>query len=571
MSRKKCFPLLSVSILLVCGCQSYGNKSFQSLSTNYQQLNNPNNQTSIGTNLGGIAHYSTQVPFINYFKSSGKLITQCKPDEVGCQGKWDTEEYDLLDLDENGWLKSLPSLNDSPEYTYVSVPVLHPHPSQAGKYIILYDGEGTIEYPNFTQITKIQSESKTGRDVVETKNGEIFFSITKTDPHKTGNYIRNIRVIKAEQESLFNQGEIFNPLFLEKTQPFSTLRFMDWMATNNSQQKEWSDRPQIPDSSYSLKGVPIEIMVALANKLKKDAWFNMPHQAKDEYMINFARLVKDNLNSELKVYVEFSNEVWNWQFAQAQYAMQQAKQRWGQEGNARMDWYGMRTAQMCNIWKEVFAEQQDRVICVMSTQRAWKGLEKGALDCPLWVAEGNKPCYQQGISAYGITGYFGGALGYQENKLIVKSWLNQVDGGFQSALQQLKEGGLFPAKQSQDSLKEAYDDFIYHRQVAQEKGLQLVAYEGGQHIVGVGEVSNDTELTNFFIELNRNPEMYRLYQKLLSSWQESGGGLFMHFSDIGQPSQWGSWGTLEYLNQPTSPKYKALMDFINTIESGNKD
>ena len=183
----------------------------------------------------------------------------------------------------------------------------------------------------------------------------------------------------------------------------------------------------------------------------------------------------------------------------------------------------------------------------------------------MWVAQGNKPCYQHGISAYGITAYFGNNLGKEENKPIVKSWLNQSDGGFKSALQQLRVGGLFPGKR-QTSLKEQYESFVYHHQVAQEKGLRLVTYEGGQHIVGRRKVKNDQQLSNFFIELNRHPEMYSLYQELLNNWQDSGGGLFMHFADVRKPNKHGSWGALEYLEQSDSPKYNALVDFINVIE-----
>ena len=528
--------------------------------------------TSLGTNLSGVVDYSTQMPFIDHFKSARRWITQCKKSDIGCQGKWDTQEYQLLDLDENGWVKSLPKPEDAPEYTRVSTVMFQVGANNfpGGKYIVLYDGEGKIEYG--PSVKKITSESRLGRDVIEvnsSRKGGILLTITETDPRQTGNYIRNLKVIQAKQESLLNQGEIFNPLFLEKTKPFSTLRFMDWMRTNNSQQQEWQNRPRPTDASYTTNGVPVEIMVALANKLKKDAWFNMPHQATEDYIKNFADLVKKDLDPQLKIYVEFSNEVWNWQFKQARYAMEEAKKRWGQEGNARMDWYGMRTAQMCNIWKEVFADQKNRIICVISTQTGWKGLEKKVLNCPLWVAEGNQPCYQQGISAYAITGYFGGSLGVKKNQLVVKSWLNQTDGGFSSAFKQLKQGGLFTDKR-QRSLEDTLKLFTYHQQVAKEKGLQLVVYEGGQHIVGVKAVKNDSQLNNFFIELNRRPEMYELYLELLNSWQQSGGGLFMHFSDIYRPNKHGSWGALENLEQPASPKYKALVDFIKKLESDNQ-
>jgi hypothetical protein len=97
----------------------------------------------------------------------------------------------------------------------------------------------------------------------------------------------------------------------------------------------------------------------------------------------------------------------------------------------------------------------------------------------------------------------------------------------------------------------------------------LVAYEGGQHIVGNKKVKNNKDLNNFFIELNRRPEMYDLYTELLNDWEKSGGGLFMHFVDIGKPSKHGSWGALEYVEQKESPKYNALIDFIRNHDSKN--
>jgi hypothetical protein len=406
------------------------------------------------------------------------------------------------------------------------------------------------------------AESAPGRDVINvtTTTGKgILLTLTATDPNNTGNYLRNIRVIQADQEALYNSGEIFNPLFLQKTDNFSTVRFMDWMETNDSTQKEWSHRPEVDDASYAEHGVPLEIMINLANQLQADPWFNMPHQATDEYITNFAQIVKEQLEPDLKAHVEFSNEVWNWSFDQAHYASQQAKARWGIMGDGYMQWYGMRSAQTSDIWENVFGDEKDRVVSVVSTQTSWTGLENAVLDCPKWVAEGNEPCYKHGIDAYAITGYFGRDLGLAENTATVESWLNEPDGGFSKAFEQLRYGNLLT---NSKSLAQVRDLFNYHANVAQERGLQLVGYEGGQHIVGVDSVANNTRLTNFFIELNRRPEMYDLYTELLNNWENAGGTLFNHFSDIAEPRKSGSWGALEYLSQNGSPKYNALMDFI---------
>ncbi|NCO76580.1 MAG: cellulose-binding protein [Cyanobacteria bacterium] len=562
----KIITLLSLLAVLISACQSLKEEAVQSSPVVIvpNKSNLPPQKANVGIGLNGIADWSTQLPFINHFKTSRAWITQCLNSEPDCQGKWSTEENKLLNLDENGWVKSLPKPEDPQEYTRVSTLLFRdiPNKFRGGKYLVLYDGEGTLEYKFAAK--KIPSESKPGRDVIEvdsSSGGGILLTITATDPKNNGNYIRNIKVIEAKNEKLFNQGEIFNPLFLEKIKAFTTLRFMDWMQTNNSEQIEWSDRPTPNISSYALKGASVETMIALGNKLNKDVWFNIPHQATDEYMTKFAQLVKAKLNPKLKIYIEYSNEVWNWQFKQAKYSLAQGKAKWNQEGNAYMQWYGMRTAQMCDIWKKEFGDQKNRVICVISTQTAYKGREKPLLDCPLWVKEGNKPCYQHGIDAYAITGYFSGALGHSDNESKVKSWLNESDGGFNKAIEQLKTGKLLQGK-TKDSLPDLFDLFTYHRQVAQERGLQLVAYEGGQHIVAVGKVQENEQLNNFFMELNRRPEMYDLYTEVLNNWEKTGGGLFMHFVDIGQPSKHGSWGSLEYLDQKESPKYNALMDFI---------
>jgi hypothetical protein len=514
----------------------------------------------MGIGLNGLADWSSQMPFINIFKQSRNWITQCgEGSPAGCPS-FDTQEKDRLNLDANGYPKSLPAANDSTvKYRRVEIPVFTgEHPEIPGKYIVMYDGEGTLTYFGGN---KNESLSKPGMEVVEIPkdSGTFFLGISATNPN---NYVRNIRIVRESQLDLYKAGEIFNPDWLNKVKSFKTLRFMDWMHTNNSEQKEWSNRPKVEDYSWAIKGAPVEVMVALANKLKANPWFNIPHQATDEYITNFAKIVKEKLDPSLTAYVEYSNETWNWQFEQAQYGNKQGRAKWGDHGDAFMQWHGMKAAQICDIWKKnVFGDsQKNRVNCVISTHTAWKGLEEGLLNCPLWVAQGNAPCYQHGIDSYAITGYWSGDLGNPENTATVKSWFKDADGGFGKAIEQLKYGKLL--KTEGDSLVQTKQLYEYHHKVTQQKGLALVVYEGGQSIAGSGGVENDDEMTKFFIELNRRPEMYELYTQMLNDWKSSGGTLFNHFVDIGLPNKWGSWGALEYLSQNGSPKYNALIEFI---------
>ncbi|HEY9609896.1 cellulose-binding protein [Allocoleopsis sp.] len=517
---------------------------------------------SLGMGLNGLADYSTQLPFLDAFRTARPWYTSCAYGDPSCEGKGDSNAEVKLDLDEQGWVKSLPQPGSGASYTRVGTLLYRDIPGAfpTGRYVVLYDGEGKLIYE--FESKKIEEESKPGRDVINVAGGGagISIHITETDPNKTGNYIRNIRVVPEQYEKTF-ATQIFNPVWLEKIKGFQAVRFMDWMGTNNSTQKNWEDRPKLTDYTWQSNGAPIEVMVALANRIKADAWFNMPHMATDDYIKNFAEYVKKHLDPGLKAYVEYSNEVWNWQFQQSHYASEQGKARWGQDlGDAWMQYNGMRAAQVCDIWKkEVFKEASNRVFCVIGTQVAWKGLEESVLNAPKWVAEGNEPPYKHGIDGLAITGYFSGSLGQPENLDTVLNWRSDPDGGFGKAFKQLREGTLL---QGGDTIPDTISLFEYHSKVAKEKGLQLVAYEGGSHIVGMGGGQDNEKLTEFLIAINKHPEMYNIYTMLLNGWKKNGGTLFNHFVDVGQPSKWGSWGALHSLNEKGSPRYNALIDFM---------
>lgn len=53
-------------------------------------------------------------------------------------------------------------------------------------------------------ITKNNTLSTPGRDILEVTASAagMYIKITATDPKKTGNYIRNIKLFRADQESL---------------------------------------------------------------------------------------------------------------------------------------------------------------------------------------------------------------------------------------------------------------------------------------------------------------------------------------------------------------------------------
>ena len=111
--------------------------------------------------------------------------------------------------------------------------------------------------------------------------------------------------------------QTFTTPYLNLLAPFSTLRFMDWASTNGNPVTKWSQRTP-PDyaSQQQPNGAAWEYAIQLCNTLGKDMWVNVPVGATDGYVTSLAKLIHKELNPNLNVYVEFSNEVWNSSFAQ---------------------------------------------------------------------------------------------------------------------------------------------------------------------------------------------------------------------------------------------------------------
>src|SRR5260370_24689105 len=118
---------------------------------------------------------------------------------------------------------------------------------------------------------------------------------------------------------------MLNPDFISRISPFRSLRFIDWMETLYSFQTNWSDRPtqnwvfwndglkfnNAGNPSGGAGIVPAEVMFALCNKINADCWFNMPLLSTDDYVNQLATLAHSMLNNNLKVCVEYGNDIWN--------------------------------------------------------------------------------------------------------------------------------------------------------------------------------------------------------------------------------------------------------------------
>ena len=530
---------------------------------------------AIAIGLASVTDWSTQQPFLDLMKTARPWIGH-RPGQWGGMEHAELREGGFLDA--AGWPVEMP-----PTLGSIGTLILTDMPEAAvslrGRYLLRFDGQGVIEV--------------TGRaENVRYGKGEVRFDyapgpgsvdlriqrINRTDPP------RNITVVREDQVAAFDGGARFNPAWLTHLGAFEALRFMDWGETNNATLSRWEDRPTPASYTYA-PGVPLEVMVALGNTLEKDIWLNVPHLADDDFVRAMATLVRDGLDPALKVYVEFSNEVWNWQFDQARWADAAALERWGQK-DKWMQYYGLRAAEVARLWSEVFgAEAETRLVNVISSQTGWLGLETEALEAPLAVT-GGLPAPVTAFDAYAVTGYFGGVLGLEDRAPMVRGWLadsaaaaeqeartleltgesaaehvaaHRYDAATALAARELTDGAV--SGNPEDTLSDLLGRvWPHHAAVARRHGLDLIMYEGGSHAVGIGPMVDDPEITAFLQHFNYSAEMGALYDMLLRGWVAVGGQLFNHYSDVYAPSKWGSWGGLRHLDD-SNPRWDALVAF----------
>src|SRR5690606_32436759 len=100
-------------------------------------------------------------------------------------------------------------------------------------------------------------------------------------------------------------GEIFNPDWLARIEGVKGLRFMDWMATTDATLARAEDRPRVSNYSWARNGVPVEVMAALANRLRAEPWITLPHMAEDGLVRAYAAAMRDGLDPGLRVWVEY--------------------------------------------------------------------------------------------------------------------------------------------------------------------------------------------------------------------------------------------------------------------------
>lgn len=405
-----------------------------------------------------------------------------------------------------------------------------------GNYNFSYSGTGTFSFGfNASQVSH-NSGAKTGVvSITGTGTSGVYFHIDSTD---SGDPLHDFKIFHPGH----TVANTFNSTYMSMLSPYNVLRFMDWGAINNSTETDWTDRRT---STFRCQThAAYEHMIALCNQTGNDMWVCIPHLATDDYVTSLATLIFSTLNSPLKVYVEYSNETWNFIFTQATYVQTQGSGL----AHPTFGYAGKRSAEIFALFSTAFGGLT-RIVRVVAGQAANTAVINEKL-AELATAGG-------GYDAIAIAPYFGDAVAnaiHVADPTIATTVVADVLESCRQSLYGTVNGRI-----------------TSHLTIASGAGKRLICYEAGQHLLGTGAANNNTSLTTLLTSANRDADMGTLYTEYLTFWEGMAGDLFNQFNETCTMSKAGFWGALETQDADFegtgAPKYKALRDFSLYTES----
>lgn len=480
-------------------------------------------QLQLGTNISGIRYWDLERALKDFKLYSDEFFTY----NSNGGGPWNTNLMQEIPVDENGYPLQLPYTTSGGSQNVRLVISADGH-MPIGDYVMLYDGAGTFESGGNMAFTST-SAGRIAFSIYD--NGNIWLHLTNS---QQGNHIRNIRILRASDELIYSPSQPFYQTFMDRLSNFSCIRFMDWQGTNGSPNITWENRA---NPNYHIqsteRGIAYEYIIRLANILQKDAWICIPHEADDNYIRQMARLFRDSLNQNLKIYLEYSNEVWNWQFLQAHYNDETNRPDIISYPRAYTD----KSLHVFTIWYEEFgASAPARIKRVLGTQNTYN-----------WIGEQILAQSKGQFDCFSPTSYFG----YDPDACGINAGSSALDI-------------VNCARETYHSNANAYRQEYLNGKLY---GKEIINYEGGQHITH-NPVTVPWQQAIYDCQVH--PEMYNMYVELLDSIRTWGSSLSMNFSFASpRESVYGSWGILEDIDQnlttQPAPKWQALIDNLHPI------
>jgi hypothetical protein len=574
--------LLILAILITAVCiTSCGGKGNSDTHTTPVPLGQ-NNQNLIGINIAAPLDYEEDRLYADVIRMS-RTFTVGADENISTAAQLDADGWPTADFNFYVWA-SLGKRNGTYTLTFTGKANVYAHP--VGNVALSYDelnnkSTGTIQYSNASASFLALRFTNTQR----TSNSASGTGVTS---------IHLMRPLSPGATQSYPATTLFTTPIKSLINKFSVIRFMDFLATNSNQQKEWGERP-LPawpsfnrysgKNGYGWQGIGgcWEHLILLANETGKDAWINIPANASDTYITNVANILKYGsdgvtpytsvqanpayppLNANLKIYVEYSNELWNTAsaFSQSQDISQRASDELvATSGSSPLNWDSSWTGGIYDraapsnwnwnfTWRYIAKRGVDISVLFRSV---FGDAEMGTRIRPLLMTQLGAPTRVLGPAAKMLLDYYdnmggnyvatphppsyyfygAGGSGYYNPA----STVSTLDALF--ADPGMTPAGVTPAFQGDATLVAAM-------------GLKRVAYEGGPSLDKLGGAIDAVSL-----QAVNDPRMTTAIVDIHNTWSNNGGDLLVYYRATGDQQ----WGFTSDIYNLTTPKLAAI-DALN--------
>ncbi len=481
-------------------------------------------EVAIGANLQGINDYSRTNAFVNLIHQARRYGSPDQP--------WDEKAI----LGDDGWPVG--------DFGVVLMTRQKNNSGITGIYKIGFIGRAKVEtvatddatvYP--IRYDPIRNQSRV--DIELGKNTDQFMlKFTKT-----GFGIKDLKIIRPGYD--FINPPLFTRPFLEHIDRFNTLRFMDWLRTNNNSIKYWSERSKTDRTHHTTdRGVPWEHIIELANQTNKNIWINIPISANDDYVKQLARLLHNKLNRNIQIYIEYSNEIWNGQFNQHSINFDMAEKEIRTTPNSPLAYDGKR-----DRWTVGFrriAMRGKEISDIFRTEFGDNAMMKTVK--PIFASQISNP-YTTALGLDFLSEYYGPPNKY----FFAVAGAPYFNLGAQQKIEGLSTEQVLDGLDA--SIARLHDIYKYEKNVALASWYRLpyFAYEGGPDTFGSGSIAAKKAS-------QLHPRMEALCTAFLQNWFTNGGGLFMWFTaGAGDwDKKFGAWELTTDLTISNTPKIRCI-------------
>jgi hypothetical protein len=312
------------------------------------------------------------------------------------------------------------------------------------------------------------------------------------------------------------------------------------------------------------RGVPVPVRAALCNQIGAHPWDSIPLMLNDAAVEAIAQQWLATLDPDKIIYVELSNEVWNFQFWQTAHALQKGRDM-GFTAHENHWFYAHRSIEVFKIFESVFGGLS-RIRRVLSTQSVVSYVGERIL-------EYNHPVHglaKNNCDIFAAALYYAGSHQWMNKpwnaELLLSMSLDQIlDWMYDDVTIARYEGpgGIHDPDEAQPSCRMTIQN---HAQLCAQHGLKPAMYEGNGHLQSNQmPAQHQAQLTALFGTLNRHPRMKEInhaWLKTLDAYDIEPAQFFSFAASIWD--KFGQWSVLEHQFQTVqqSPKLQSIHDFM---------